>query len=118
MERGMTYADFVMSRCKYGGSIVNEMTAMDAHMLHMAVGVSGEAGELLDALKKAVIYRKPLDQENVKEEIGDCLFYLQGLCNAIGYSLDEAMQDNVEKLSKRYSSGEYSDKQAQDRADK
>ena len=114
----MTYADFVTSRCKYGGAIVKSMTPKDAHILHMAVGVSGESGELLDAIKKAVIYRKELDVENVKEEIGDCLFYLQGLCNAIDYSLSEAMTDNKAKLEKRYSSGEYSDKQAHDRADK
>ena len=114
----MEYSDFVSSRCKFGGAIVNEMTEEDAHLLHMAVGVSGEAGELLDAIKKAVIYRKTMDTDNVREEIGDCLFYLQGMCNAIGYSLEQAMQDNMDKLNKRYSSGEYSDSQAQARADK
>ena len=45
----------------------------------MVVGVSGEAGELLDAVKKAVIYRKPLDLENVIEELGDLEFYMEGL---------------------------------------
>lgn len=114
----MNYPDFVTSRCKFGGAIVKSMTAEDAHLLHMVIGVSGEAGELLDAMKKAVIYRKPLDIENVKEEIGDVLFYLQGLCNSIGYSFDEAMQDNMDKLNKRYSSGEYSDNEAIVRADK
>ena len=114
----MKYSEFVTRRCKYGGAIVNSMTAMDAHILHMAVGVSGESGELLDAIKKAVIYRKILDVDNVKEEIGDCLFYLQGLCNAIEYSFDEAIADNMEKLNKRYSEGKYSDQQAQVRADK
>lgn len=114
----MNYPEFVTSRCKFGGAIVKEMSPLDAHILHMAVGVSGESGELLDAIKKAVIYRKPLDTDNVREEIGDCLFYLQGLCNAIGYSLDQAVQDNMDKLNKRYSSGEYSDSQAQARADK
>ena len=113
-----SYPDFVTSRCKFGGAIVKSMTADDAHMLHMTIGVSGEAGELLDAMKKAVIYRKPLDIENVKEEIGDVLFYLQGLCNSIGYSFDEAMRDNMSKLNKRYSSGSYSDEQAIKREDK
>lgn len=114
----MDYADFVTSRCKFGGAIVKSMTPEDAHNLHMVVGISGEAGELLDAMKKAVIYRKPLDVENVKEEIGDVLFYIQGLCNSIGYSIPEALSDNMDKLNKRYSSGEYSDNQAQERADK
>lgn len=113
----MNYADFVTSRCKFGGAIVKSMTPEDAHNLHMVVGISGEAGELLDAMKKAVIYRKPLDIENVKEEIGDILFYIQGLCNSINYSLTEAMIDNMDKLGKRYEKG-YSDQAAQERVDK
>lgn len=114
----MDYAEFVESRCKYGSDIVDDMTSLDAHIMHMAIGISGEAGEILDAIKKRVIYRKTLDIENVKEEIGDCLFYLQGLCNAIGYELDAAIDDNMAKLNKRYSSGSYSDQQAQERSDK
>lgn len=114
----MDYSDFVASRCKFGGAIVKELTGQDAHLLHMALGASGETGEIVDAIKKAVIYRKPLDIDNLKEEIGDTLFYLQGLCNSIGYSFNQAMQDNMDKLNKRYSNGEYSDQQAQDRADK
>lgn len=112
------YADFVTSRCKFGGAIVKDMSPIDAHNLHMVVGIAGESGELLDAIKKAVIYRKPIDLENIKEEIGDILFYIQGMCNSIDYSIQEAISDNMIKLSKRYHTGGYSDNQAQDRADK
>jgi len=84
----------------------------------MTVGVSGEAGELLDAIKKHTMYNKPLDVENVIEEIGDVLFYLTGIANVLGFTLDDCAQVNAEKLSKRYSEGRYSDKQAQERADK
>lgn len=112
------YAAFVAGRCKEGAAIRTSLTDAQAHMLHMALGVAGEAGEIVDAVKKAAIYQKPLDLQNVKEEIGDVLFYLQGLCNATGLTLDQCMTDNVEKLSKRYHSGAYSDQQAQERADK
>jgi hypothetical protein len=61
----MTYTDFVRALSKPGTDIVSEITPLDAHRLHMAIGISGEAGELLDAVKKAVIYRKPLDIANV-----------------------------------------------------
>jgi len=44
-------------------------------LLHGAIGISGEAGELLDAVKKHVFYGKPLDVNNVKEEISDVLWY-------------------------------------------
>jgi len=94
------------------------MTHEDAHMLHMAIGVSGEAGELLDAIKKAVIYRKPLDFLNVQEEAGDILFYLTGLLGQLGMSMDECIEANRRKLSKRYALGRYSNDQAAARADK
>lgn len=103
---------------KPGQQIVSEMTAAKAHLLHMAVGVSGEAGELLDAVKKHVIYGKELDVENVIEELGDIYFYMQGLMNELGLTRDQAIRENIKKLSKRYSSGTYSNQQAQERADK
>lgn len=112
------YAAFVAGRCKEGAAIQNQMTAEQAHLLHMALGVAGEAGEIVDAVKKAAIYQKPLDRANIKEEIGDVLFYLQGICNALGMSFDGCIYSNIEKLQKRYHSGAYSDQQAQERADK
>lgn len=86
-------------------------------MVHAAMGVSGEAGELIDAIKKTWIYGKPLDRENVLEESGDLLFYLQALLTECGFTLDDAMQHNVVKLAKRYPTG-YSDSAAIARADK
>lgn len=74
MENLNRYRDFVRSLAKPGNEIVSEITPIDAHRLHMAIGISGEAGELLDAIKKATIYRKPLDIANVREECGDLLF--------------------------------------------
>lgn len=106
----MTYAEFVASRAKKLPTTIEDT-------LHMAVGVAGEAGELLDAVKKAWVYGKELDVANVKEEAGDALFYIQGLCNLYGWTLEQLIADNVAKLEKRYPSG-YTDKAAQERADK
>jgi len=102
---------------KPGKTIVSELTATDAHNLHMVVGIVGEAGELLDAIKKSTIYRKELDRENVIEELGDIEFYLQGLRHSLGITREETLEANIVKLGKRYSEG-YSDQAAQDRADK
>jgi NTP pyrophosphatase (non-canonical NTP hydrolase) len=112
------YRQFVRTLCKAGSIIAAEMTPDDAHKLHMAVGASGEAGELLDAIKKAVIYRKPLDLANVREECGDILFYVTGLLDSIGCGLDEIITENIEKLSLRYQSLAYSNHAAITRADK
>lgn len=114
----MNYNDFVRALCKPGNDIVREITPADANMMHMAIGISGEAGELLDAIKKAVIYRKPLDIYNVREECGDLLFYITGMLEAIGSNIDEVIQENVDKLSLRYQSLSFSNHAAIQRADK
>ena len=112
------YAHMVNTLAKDGNTIKNEMTGLDAHMMHMAIGVSGEAGELIDAVKKAVIYRKPLDLDNVVEELGDLEFYMEGLRQATGITREETIEANKVKLGKRYNGFNYSDQQAHDRADK
>lgn len=114
----MNFSEFVADKCKPGEDILASMTADKAHLDHMALGVAGEAGELVDAIKRHTIYGKPLDIDNVVEEIGDILFYMQGILIALYLDMDMAISANMEKLSKRYSTGRYSDQQANARADK
>lgn len=89
-----------------------------AKLLHAVIGISGEAGELIDALKKHLFYGKPLDVTNVKEELGDILFYIAMACNAIECTLEEIAHMNYQKLNKRYYQGVFSESQAIERADK
>lgn len=70
--------------------------------LHMAIGLCTEAGELLDAYKKSIFYGRELNKQNVKEEIGDIIWYLEILMDEIGYSYEEASNDVIQKLAKRY----------------
>jgi len=57
---------------------------MDRH--HMNMGAITEIGELLDAYKKALIYKKELDTVNVQEEWADILWYLSNsLRLQVGY---------------------------------
>lgn len=114
----MKYSEFVSALCKPGAQIHDELTPEDCHRLHMAIGISGEAGELLDAIKKAAIYRKPLDIANIKEECGDILFYVTGLLNSIGCDIDTVISENTAKLSLRYQSLSYSNAAAIQRMDK
>lgn len=112
------FSEMVGALAKPGGAIIDQLTPKSAHELHMAVGISGEAGELLDCVKKASIYNKPIDVENLIEELGDLEFYMEGLRQSQGITREETIEANIAKLGKRYSSGAYSNKQAQDRADK
>lgn len=118
MKHNINHGDMVAQLAKPGQKIADEMTGEEAHILHMSVGISGEAGELLDAVKKAVMYRKPIDRENVIEELGDLEFYMEGLRQGLGITREETIEANIEKLGKRYKGHQYSDQQAQDRADK
>jgi NTP pyrophosphatase (non-canonical NTP hydrolase) len=118
MSDQIEYSDMVRVLAKDGNEIAENMSGEEAHLLHMAVGVSGEAGELIDAVKKAVIYRKPLDRENVIEELGDIEFYLEGLRQGVGVTREETLNANKAKLGKRYEGFKYSDNAAQTRADK
>lgn len=117
-DNELNYEDFVSSLTKDGQDILDTLTPEKAHIVHMAIGVVGEAGELIDAIKKYVIYCKDLDLENVIEECGDIEFYMQDLRKAIGISREQTLQANADKLSVRYSEGKYSDVAAQVREDK
>ena len=86
--------------------------------LHAAVGISGEAGELLDAIKKGWAYGKPLDLENIIEELGDLEFYLEAFRQRLGIDRQVVLERNQAKLGVRYSSGVYSDQHAIERKDK
>ena len=107
-----------LALAKDGADIVKNLTPEQASLWHMATGIGGEAGEIEDVIKKHVIYQKPLDVENVKEELGDLLFYMSNLMQSVGLSFKDVLQHNIDKLSIRYSSGKYSNQQAQERADK
>lgn len=84
--------------------------------LHAAVGISGEAGEVLDMIKKTWIYGKPLDREKLVEEMGDILFYYFALMAQHGITLEEIADVNYIKLAARYPRG-YTDAAAIARAD-
>lgn len=75
---------------------------------YMALGLGGEVGELLNEIKKMErddnnILTKDRKQKIILE-IGDILWYLQGLSSQLNITLDSALQTNIDKLSKRYNS--------------
>lgn len=99
------------------GPIPTTITPLRADFLHMAVGIVGEATELLESVL-TVIEGGGLDLPHLIEECGDLEFYLEGLRQAIHVSREEILKSNINKLSKRYEGFNYSDKAAQKRADK
>ncbi|MBC7561487.1 MAG: nucleoside triphosphate pyrophosphohydrolase family protein [Gemmatimonadaceae bacterium] len=72
---------------------------------NMALGLAGEAGETADMLKKHLFHGKPLDPDEVMKELGDVMWYVAGMATAMGMSLDDVAQRNVDKLRTRYPDG-------------
>ena len=92
-------------------------TPEQCELLHAAIGIAGEAGELLDAVRKHVFDGQPLDEDNIIEELGDLCFYIEAACQSIKMKRDDIEELNMAKLFERYKDG-YSDQQAQERKDK
>ena len=113
-----THAQLVTTLKKPGADILAKLTPQQADLIHMAIGVAGESGELLDAVKKFAIYQKPIDMENIIEELGDIEFFLEGIRQILSIMREHTLQANITKLSKRYEGLVYSDQRAIDRADK
>ena len=67
-----------------------------------ALGLAGDAGELCNAVARCVYYGKELDLTNVKEEVGDVLWWIAEACDAIGVSMEDMMEANIRKLQVRY----------------
>lgn len=113
----MTHEELVDALCKPGEDILYDMSSLDAHTLHMAVGIAGEAGEIIDSVKKSAIYGLSIDRENLIEELGDLEFYMEGLRQGLGITREECLQHNIVKLTKRYGA-KYSNDAAIARVDK
>ena len=79
-------------------------------LLTAAVGMSAEAGEFTEVVKKIIFQGKPVNEDtlfHMKREIGDVMWYVSQACMGLGISLDEVMEMNVDKLKKRYPGGEF-----------
>ena len=114
----MTHEELVRRIAKPGQEIKDSLSAKDLDLWHHATGVATEAGELLDAAKKVAIYNKPVDRENVIEELGDLEFYMQGIRANLGITREECLAHNIAKLTKRYPKGTFDNADAVARADK
>ena len=70
-----------------------------------AMGIAGEAGEVLEKWKKIIAYKGgEINDEartELKKELGDVVWYIAVMAHSLGLSLEEVMQLNAEKLASR-----------------
>jgi len=107
MQNKITPSEFIKS------SLVTESRDMSpvsnrlqnngtVRLLHSMIGLCTESGEIQDMMKKHIFYGKDIDKVNLKEELGDLMWYIAIACDEIDISLEEVMQTNVDKLRARY----------------
>lgn len=88
-----------LNRLRLEDAIANQGDILVSQLLNGALGLTGEAGEVSDLVKKGI------DLEHLKKELGDCAWYLAMICDACGFALDDVMQTNIDKLKARYPQG-------------
>jgi NTP pyrophosphatase (non-canonical NTP hydrolase) len=67
--------------------------------LHMIIGMQTEVAEIADVYKKHIAYKKPIDYVNIKEELGDALWYIANLCNIHGWDLRDILATNIANVN-------------------
>ena len=89
-------------------------------LLTAALGLTAEAGEFTEVVKKIILQGKPYNEDNVfhmKRELGDICWYIAQACMALDTTFDEIIEMNVEKLKARYPGGEFNVYQSENRAE-
>jgi len=69
------------------------------------LGVTGEAGDIASCIKKTFAHKNEVVKEGIKENIGDMFWYSAMICNFFNWNMEEILQQNIEKLKKRYPQG-------------
>ena len=115
------YIEFVRQTTSPASSdfaqLLARMTELEAdddadvpRLLTAAFGISAEAGEFTEVVKKIFLQGKPYNEENVfhmKRELGDICWYIAQACMALDTNFREIMEMNYEKLSARYPEGAF-----------
>ena len=74
-------------------------------LINGVMGLCGESGEAIDIVKKWLAQGHELDKEKLAKELGDICWYVAETATALGLSLEDIMEANIEKLRKRYPEG-------------
>jgi NTP pyrophosphatase (non-canonical NTP hydrolase) len=97
-------------------SLLSRLTELEAQnadvcrLMTAAYGLTAEAGEFTEVVKKIFLQGKPYNEDNVfhmKRELGDICWYLAQACMALDITFDEVLEMNFQKLSARYPEGTF-----------
>ena len=74
-------------------------------LVENTLGLTGEAGEVAEKIKKLFRDSSKFSDEEVLKELGDVLFYVTALSNIFGGNLRKTMEMNMAKLNDREQRG-------------
>jgi len=98
---GNEFLEKYQAFCK---TVSSPFETREKEIMTWGLGICGEAGDLAGCIKKTVSHGN--DQlPGIKENLGDVIWYAAMICNFYGWTLEDAIKENVDKLSKRYPNG-------------
>ena len=98
---------------------LDEKGANIERLLTAGVGINAEGGEFLEIIKKMIFQGKPFNEDNKEHliiELGDLMWYAAQACIALDVTMDEVLDRNITKLSKRYPTGTFDSYYSENRA--
>jgi len=78
---------------------------LDLEISNWGLGISGEAGDIASCIKKVVFHKNDSVKEGIKENLGDMMWYAAMICNFFNWDFGDVLNENIEKLKKRYPNG-------------
>ena len=76
----------------------------EKEILTWGLGITGEAGDIAGCIKKTFSHGNN-QKEGIRENVGDTLWYLAMICNFFGWNMQKVLEENIDKLQKRYPKG-------------
>lgn len=94
-----------LNEYQYATARTDSHTSHKEAVLNFALGIAGEAGEIVDLVKKRMFHGHPMDMEKLKGELGDQLWYIARMAARFDLTLEKVAQANIDKLMTRYPEG-------------
>ena len=86
-------------------ALATAIYGVGSQIIYPTLGLTGEAGEVAEKVKKALRDKNGEFSDEYKleilKEVGDVLWYCNALCRDLGYTLEECMELNIQKLESR-----------------